>query len=140
MSDGHGRAGIPPRLFTCPCACVPGLAQGQAVHTTVAEPRHKHKKTRHLDGRTSKKVQNNSSCPGFQKQAQGNSDTKKGIRKRTGRNNSAGHAGRSPDRLRDLTGRRNERQKKPAGGGEIRYGKYPDIILTSGKSLSSSKG
>lgn len=71
------------------------------------------KKTRHLDGRTSKKVQNNSSCPGFQKQAQDNSDTKRGIRKRTGRIDRAGHAASSPDRLQDLTGQRDVRQKKP---------------------------
>jgi hypothetical protein len=31
-------------------------------------------------------------------------------------------------------------EKKPASGGEIRYGKYPDVILTSQKYLSSSKG
>lgn len=60
---------VTPPLFICRCASLrAGLrrqAQGQAVHTTVAEPRHRHKKTRHPDGRTSKKVQNNSSCPGF---------------------------------------------------------------------------
>ena len=128
MSDGHGRAGIHLQL------CLPACRQGkrQTVHTTAAEPRHEHKKTRHLDGRTSKEVQNNSSCPGFQKQAQGNSDTNKRIRKRTGRNDRAGHAARS-DRLQHLTREHDMRQKKPAGGGEIRYGKSPDIIMTSEK-------